>query len=124
MFNTELVTNILDQMILACTRIENRFISIQNSDQFLDSEEGVEKLDAICMQLIALGESVKNLDKETDKKLLLKYPEIAWKEVAGIRDIISHHYFDLNAEIVYDVCHNHISPLKKMLMQIRSDLPV
>lgn len=65
------------------------------------------------MQLIAVGKGVKNLDKETDKKLLLNYPEIAWKEVAGLRDIISHHYFDLNAEIVFDVCQNHITPLKK-----------
>lgn len=122
MFNTELLTNILDQMIHSCERIEKRFSSVKSSDQFLDNEEGIEKLDAICMQLIAVGESVKNLDKETDKKLLTNYPEIAWKEVAGLRDIISHHYFDLNAEIVFDVCQNHITPLKKMLIQIRMDI--
>lgn len=109
-------------MILACERIENRFSHIQNSDQFLDDEQGIEKLDSICMQLITIGESVKNLDKETDKKLLSNYSEISWKEVAGIRDIISHHYFDLNAEIVFDVCKNHITPLKKILIQIHSDL--
>jgi uncharacterized protein with HEPN domain len=112
----------LNQMILACERIENRFFFINNSDQFLDDEEGIEKLDSICMQLIAIGESVKNLDKETGKKLLSNYSEISWKEVAGIRDIISHHYFDLNAEIVFDVCKNHITPLKTTLMQIHNDL--
>lgn len=109
-------------MVLSCERIENRFSLIKTSDQFLDDEEGIEKLDSICMQLIAIGESVKNLDKETDKKLLPNYPEISWKEVAGMRDIISHHYFDLNAEIVFDVCKKHITPLKESLIQIHSDL--
>lgn len=109
-------------MILSCERIENRFLPIQSIDDFLDSEEGIEKLDSICMQLIALGESVKNLDKLTDKKLLPNYPNISWKEVAGLRDIISHHYFDLNAEIVFDVCQKHIAPLKETLLQIFDEL--
>ncbi len=122
MFNTELLINILNQMVLSCERIENRFSLIKTSDHFLDDEEGIEKLDSICMQLIAIGESVKNLDKETNKKLLPNYPEISWKEVAGMRDIISHHYFDLNAEIVFDVCKNHITPLKKSLIQIHKDI--
>jgi len=121
-FNTELVKDILNQMILSCERIENRFLPIQSIDDFLDSEEGIEKLDSICMQLIALGESVKNLDKLTDKKLLPNYPNISWKEVAGLRDIISHHYFDLNAEIVFDVCQKHIAPLKETLLQIFDEL--
>ncbi len=51
----------------------------------------MEKLDAICMQLLALGESVKNLDKVTDGTLLQQYPSIEWKRVMGMRDVISHH---------------------------------
>ncbi|MBV5278793.1 MAG: DUF86 domain-containing protein [Campylobacteraceae bacterium] len=90
--------------------------------RFLDNEEGIEKLDAICMQIIAIGESVKNLDKITEKKLLSQYPDIAWKEVAGMRDIISHHYFDLNVEIVFDVCENHIGMLKSTLEIIKQEI--
>ena len=59
----------------------------------------MEKLDSICMQLIAIGESLKNFDKVTSKKVLSKYPEIEWKRVIGLRDIITHHYFDLSPEI-------------------------
>ena len=54
----------------------------------------MEKLDAICMQLIAIGESVKNLDKVTAGVLLANYPEFEWKRVMGLRDILSHHYFE------------------------------
>ncbi|WP_060826033.1 HepT-like ribonuclease domain-containing protein [Sulfurospirillum cavolei] len=122
MSEQELVKNILEQMILSCERVEKRFSTIHAINDFLDTEEGIEKLDGICMQIIALGESVKNLDKITHKKLLSHYPQIVWSEVAGMRDIISHHYFDLNAEIVFEVCQNHITELKETLEMIQKEL--
>mgnify|MGYP006924817888 FL=1 len=36
------------------------------------------KLDSICMKLTAIGESIKNLDKVTNRELLIQYPEIPW----------------------------------------------
>lgn len=108
-------------MIHSCERVEKRFSTIRSINDFLDTEEGIEKLDAICMQIIALGESVKNLDKITHKTLLSHYPQIVWSEVAGMRDIISHHYFDLNAEIVFEVCQNHIKLLKNTLQLIQKN---
>jgi uncharacterized protein with HEPN domain len=47
------------------------------------------------MMLIAIGENLKNLDKITGGTILPQYPEMDWKGAKGMRDIISHHYFDL-----------------------------
>ena len=58
---------------------------IADADDFLVSETGVILLDSICMKLSAIDESVKNLDKITEHKLLSGYPEIPWKDVMGIR---------------------------------------
>lgn len=74
------------------------------------------------MQLIAIGESIKNIDKITNRKLLINYPEIDWKGIKGVRDIISHHYFDIDAEQIFNVCNNNIEPLTKTLMIILEDL--
>ena len=74
------------------------------------------------MQLIAIGESLKNLDKITSGKLLAKYPEIEWKKAKAMRDIISHHYFDLDAEMVYDVCQRHIPNMKRIIERMIKDL--
>ena len=82
----------------------------------------MEKLDSICMQLIAIGESLKNLDKLTSKKVLSNYSEIDWKKVMGMRDIISHHYFDVDAEAIFDVCENHIDRLGNTIKKIMGDL--
>ncbi len=100
MFDTELVNEILSQILTAAHRVERRCKGIFEPDDFLVSDAGIDRLDAICMMLIAIGESLKNLDRVTDGKLLVKFPEVDWKGAKGMRDIISHHYFDLNAEVV------------------------
>ncbi|MFW6326812.1 MAG: DUF86 domain-containing protein [Bacteroidota bacterium] len=111
MYDNELVLNILLQLIDASKKILERFEPINNPDNFLKSPRGNEKLDAICMQLIAIGESTKKLDKLTEFQLLSRYPEIDWKGIKGIRDIISHHYFDIDEEEIFNVCKNHIPTL-------------
>lgn len=74
------------------------------------------------MKLIAVGESLKNIDKLTDRKLLESYPQIEWRKIKGIRDFISHHYFDLDAEVIFGICQNNISELLKVLKKISIDL--
>lgn len=74
------------------------------------------------MKLIAIGESVKNIDKHTGHDLLSKYPEIDWKGVKGVRDIITHHYFDLDAEEIYEICCTHIPPLQATIQRMIADL--
>lgn len=58
-------------------------------------------MDAICMLLIVIGESLKNLDKITEGALLTQYPEVDRKKAKGMRDILTHHYADINAEAVF-----------------------
>jgi uncharacterized protein with HEPN domain len=81
-----------------------------------------EKLDSICMLLIAIGESLKNIDKITNKELLKKYPQVDWTGAKGLRDIISHHYFDVDAKYIYNVCDTKLTNVLKTIKQIKSDL--
>ena len=123
MYDQELAKEILIQIHASIEKILRRFRSINKSDDFIDTEEGQDKLDAICMQLIAIGESLKNIDKITNRELLSSYPEIEWKKAKGLRDIITHHYFDLDAETVFSVCEVEIpkmkNTIKKMIHKIK-----
>lgn len=78
----------------------------------------MERLESTCMLLIAIGESIKGIDKLTGKELLWQYPEVDWKGAMGIRDIIAHHYFDLDAEIVYDVVKNNLPQMLKTINEM------
>ena len=122
MYDKSLVVEILIQILNASKTVTQRFKVVDSIDYFIDTPEGQEKLDSICMQLIAIGESLKNIDKITDKKLLEKYPQVDWKGAKGIRDIISHHYFDLDAEEIYFVCDTKLDTLIKTIEKILEDL--
>ncbi len=112
----------LEDIITSLKLIQQRFQSIKSADDFLKDEHGLEKLDSISMRLIAIGEGFKNVDKLTDFQLLEKYPQIPWKQVKGIRDILSHHYFDLDAETIYEICANEIDGLLSVTMTILDEV--
>jgi len=122
MYDKSLVLDILEDFIGATETIIHRCSNINCMDDFLKDEEGQMRLDSICMLLIAIGESVKQIDKITNKELLYNYPAIPWRTIAGMRDILSHHYFDLNAETVYGVCQDHIKDLNRVSIQIYNEL--
>jgi uncharacterized protein with HEPN domain len=66
---------------------------------------------------IIIGESLKNLDKITEGNLLPQYPQVDWKKAKGLRDIISHHYFDIDAEEIFHLCAAHIEPMRNTIRQ-------
>ena len=122
MHDKKLILEILEQIYDSARTVLKRFEPIKSVNDFTDSETGMEKLDAICMQLIAIGEALKNLDKITNNSLLPNYPRIDWKKVKGMRDIISHHYFDIDAEAIYTVCVDHIKVLAQVINEISEDV--
>ena len=108
--------DILEDILSAIGKVEERTKNIHSIDDFLGSSSGMVLLDATCMLLIAIGESLKNLDKTTDGLLLPTYPSIPWKNVKGLRDIIAHHYFDVDASQILWIIKNEISPLKQAIL--------
>jgi len=54
--------------------------------------------------------------------LLSQYPYIDWKKVKGLRDIITHQYFDVDAEAIFDVCDTKIKPLAEIIEKIIKDI--
>lgn len=121
MYDRELLVEDFKNIAWALDQISKRFQAIQSSDDFLKDDIGLEKLDSICMQLINIGEVLKLIDKMTNSKLLVNYPEIDWKKAKGMRDIITHHYFDIDAETIYAVCSEHVPEMKKVIERILID---
>lgn len=102
--------------------ILKRTRELQSPGEFASSEQGMILLDSICMKLVAIGESIKSLDKVTNKELLGQYPQIQWKQAMGMRDIIVHHYFDVDAEQIFKTLKEDIPLLLSVLAGIKNDL--
>ena len=108
MHKREMVEAMLGKIEQAIERILDNSRPIDSYHYYLVSPGGMERLESTCMLLMAIGEGLKGIDKLTEKLLFAKYPEVDWKGAMGMRDIIAHHYFDLDAAVVYDVVKNYL----------------
>ena len=102
--------------------INERRANVASADDFLHSPDGMMRLDAICMNLIAIGEATKSLDKITKGELLPLYPEIYWSGVMRMRDKIAHHYFEIDADVVFQTIEEDIPLMLPVIDKILNDL--
>ena len=66
--------------------------------------------------------TVKGLDKLTDGQLLKNYPDVYWKGVMGMRDKISHHYFEIDTDVVFRTLAEDIPAMISVVEKIITDL--
>lgn len=112
-----LLEQIRDSLII----IIDRAYVVNKVEDFTHSADGMMRLDSICMQLVTVGEAIKNVDKYTNKEFLPKYPSIDWRSVMGLRDIIDHQYFNVDAEIIFRIVKVNIADLLIVIERIISD---
>lgn len=122
MYDPQLLLERLQTLLDALNRIPRRFAAIQAPEDFTASDAGIDRMDAICMILIAVGEEFKNIDRKTEGKLLSRYPAIQWRGLMGVRDVLAHGYFQVNAEQLFAICQTDIPALietvKAMIAEI------
>ena len=114
----ELLKFILDSIIL----IKDRFKVIGSSDDFMDTDDGLMRLDAISMRLQSIGEALKNIDKR-DKELLLEVADKTyWSNIIKTREILTHHYIDIDSETIYMICDDKLDELEKNISLLMSKI--
>ena len=122
MFDKELALDSLQKIKAMLDLILERASVVETPNDFLCSPSGMMRLDAICMNLIALGETVKGLDKLTDGQLFPQYPEVYWKGVMGMRDKISHHYFEIDSDVVFKTIQEDIPQMTNAITKMIGDM--
>lgn len=72
--------------------------------------------DAVCRNLAVIGEAVKKLPST----LRDTQPEIEWRKIAGLRDILVHEYANVEVEIVWDIVETKLAPLATAIRRMKS----
>ena len=89
MYDQKLLVERLKTVLEALERIPRRFQGMSHPEDFRVSEIGIDRMDAICMILIAAGEEFKNIDRQTEGTLFSRYP-FDWRGAIGVRDVMAH----------------------------------
>jgi len=122
MYDPALLIERLETVRETLERIPRRFQGISRPEDFLDSPDGIDRMDAICMVLIAAGEEFKSIDRKTEGTLFSRYPGIDWRGAMGVRDVLAHGYFQVNVHQLFGICRDDIPRLIAALRTMISDL--
>jgi len=122
MYNRPLLLELFLEIDEAIRRIERRFVDINSPEDFIYDDNGLDRLDGISMMLISISENIKRLEKVAGTDLLNQYPEIPWLGIKGIRNILAHDYFNIDAEEIYKICSSDLELLKQVLVKMRGDV--
>lgn len=107
----------LDEILESIELIQQWSEGMTTTHDFMISPNRVMAFNACVMRLQVIGEHVGRL-LTTDLNLLDNYPEIPWRAIYGMRNLISHEYANINENIVVDVINNELEPLQKTIETI------
>jgi uncharacterized protein with HEPN domain len=69
------------------------------------------RIDAVIRNLEIIGEAAKMVPES----IRTRFPLVEWKKIAGLRDILAHHYFDVDLDIIWDILQNKLPELEREL---------
>jgi len=101
--------------ILDATEKASRFVSGIDFEHFCANDE---KVYAVIRALEIIGEAAKNIPAQ----LRRRYPEIPWKDVAGMRDKLVHGYFGVNMKRVWDTVLTDLPPLRNVVIRMLDEM--
>jgi len=101
--------------ILEAIRKIKRYTENINFEEFADNEL---IQDGVVRNLEIIGEAVKNIPEDVKRD----NPDVEWRKIAELRDILIHAYFGIDVEVVWDIVKNKVPKLKEKIENILSKL--
>lgn len=105
----------IEDILESITKIEEYTKELKNDEEFYNNTQ---IQDAVLRRLEIIGEAAKNIPNEFRDQ----YPDIPWKQIVGMRDILIHEYFGVNLKRALKVVKEDMVDLKAKILKIKQDL--
>ena len=99
----------LEDMLQSIQRIEEYTLGFE----FITFKRDYKTVDAVVRNFEIIGEAAKNVPDE----IKFAHPEIPWKEMYLLRNKVSHEYFGIDYEVIWDIVKNYL-PQNKIEIEI------
>lgn len=86
-------------------------------EDYYSTQTGMQLLAANCTLITAIGEGINRINRVLPGYLSAYFPEIPWKAVIGMRNHIAHGYFELDADLIFEVIKEEIPILKETIVK-------
>jgi uncharacterized protein with HEPN domain len=73
--------------------------------------------DALLYRLLVIGEAVKAIPAE----LLAQHPQVPWREIARLRDLLAHHYYRVDAQVIRRTVETPLLELQDAVAQMLAE---
>lgn len=100
----------LYDILECCDRVAEYIVGVSEADYHANTM----LQDALVRNIEVVGEAVKNLSPELKEA----NPDVAWSQIARMRDKIAHHYFRINLDVVWQTATDDLPKLKPRIAGI------
>jgi len=107
------ITLFLEDIIEAIERI-SEYIGDNSKEEFLNDQKTI---DAVVRNIEIIGEAVSNIPED----LRNKNPQVPWKKIVGVRNIVIHKYFGVDTDTLWVIITKQLPEFKSQISMIMNE---
>ncbi len=121
-YNNKIILEILVNIEKLLESIIEKFEELNLNHNFLCEKNGLLKQDAVFDKLLEVENSFKEINRLGGSRFFSNYNHVPWNQVEITKNVLSYHHYNLDPEIIFEVCKKNITELLNIIKNTINNL--